>query len=98
MSPAGPSRPCLKNSCPHAAESGRTRTDANDPNSEVEPPTLLRRETRLDRVGVGLLRGRADAAAFNASLISNPYNSRRGIPSSWMLITLTKKKDIHTVS
>ena len=31
MSAIGPSRPCLKNSCPQCPEGGQTRTDANDP-------------------------------------------------------------------
>ena len=31
VSGCGPSRPCLKNSCPQCPESGQTRTDANDP-------------------------------------------------------------------
>jgi hypothetical protein len=31
MSVPGPSRPCLKNSCPQCPGSGQTRTDANDP-------------------------------------------------------------------
>ena len=31
MSVPGPSRPCLKNSCPRCPESAQPRTDANDP-------------------------------------------------------------------
>src|SRR5262245_20261229 len=43
----GPSRPCLKNSCPQCPESGQTRTDANDPErSSVALPLMPLRATR----------------------------------------------------
>src|SRR6266850_120606 len=36
MSEIGPSRPCLKNSCPQCPESGKTRTDVNDPKRKLQ--------------------------------------------------------------